>query len=83
MLNICDIDILGSDLVQDDLHMHISKSCYGHRIVGLSDAKDLLEKSSIINMAGKNIVSLAIELGMGSEAGTRTILDVPFLIVFK
>lgn len=83
MLNICDADILERHLIQGDLHMHISKSCYGERLVGWKEAEELLEKSSIINMAGEKIVRLAIEIGVGSEAGTRTVSDIPFLIVFK
>ena len=83
MLNICDADILERRLTDGDLRMHISKGCYGGNLVGWKEAEDLLEKSSIINMAGEKIVRLSIEIGVGSEAGIRTISDVPFLIVFK
>ena len=83
MLNICDSDLLGKDIVQDELKMNISKSFYGEKIVNKEEAKDLLKKSSIINMVGKNTVSLSIELGIGSENGVKKISDVPFLIVFK
>ncbi len=83
MLNICDADILERHLVDGDLHMHMSKGCYGERLVGWKEAEDLLEKSLIINMVGEKIVRLAIEIGVGSEAGIRTISGIPFLIVFK
>lgn len=83
MLSICDANILEQHLVQGDLHMHISKGYYGERLIGWKEAEELLEKSSIINMAGENIVRLAIEIGVGSENGTRTISNIPFLIVFK
>ena len=83
MLNICDSDLLGKDIVQEELTMNISKSYYGEKIVNKEEAKDLLKKSSIINMVGKNTVSLSIELGIGSENGVKKISDVPFLIVFK
>jgi len=83
MLNICDIDILGKTIVQDQLTMNISKGYYGEKIIDYEEAKSLLQKASIINMAGKNTVSLSIELGVGSENGVKTVGDVPFLIVFK
>jgi len=83
MLNICDIDLLGKNIVQDQLNMNISKSYYGEKVIEHEEAKNLLKSSSIINMVGKNTVSLSIELGVGSESGVKTIGGVPFLIVFK
>ena len=83
MLNICDIDLLGKNIVQDQLNMNISKSYYGEKIIEYEEAKNLLKNSSIINMVGKNTVSLSLELGVGSENGVKIIGGVPFLIVFK
>ena len=83
MLNICDIDILGKNIVEGELHMNISESYYGEKLVEKEEAKKLLKQSSIINMVGKNTISMSIELGIGSENGIKTISNVPFLIVFK
>jgi len=83
MLNICDSELLGKKIIQDELNMHISKSYYGEKLVEKEEAKSLLKNSSIINMVGKEAVSLSIELGIGSENGIKTISGIPFLIVFK
>jgi len=83
MLNICDIELLGKTISKDELNMNISQSYYGEKLVDKEEAKSLLQNSSIINMVGKNAVSLSIELGIGSESGIKTISDIPFLIVFK
>jgi len=83
MLNICDADLLGKKIIQDELTMHISEAYYGKRIVELDEAKTLLKNSSIINMVGKDTISLAVELGIGSENGVKVVSDVPFLIVFN
>lgn len=83
MLNICDADLLGKNISQDELTMTISNSYYGGQIVEKDEAKKLLETSSIINMVGKNTISLSLELGIGSENGVKKISGVPFLIVFK
>ncbi len=83
MLNICDSELLGKKIIQDELNIHISESYYGEKLVEKEEAKSLLKNSSIINMVGKETVSLSIELGIGSENGIKTISDVPFLIVFK
>ncbi len=83
MLNICDIELLGKNISQDKLNMNISESYYGEKLVDKEQAKSLLQNSSIINMVGKKVVSLSIELGIGSENAIKTISDIPFLIVFK
>ena len=83
MLNICDAELLGKKIIQDKLSMHISESYYGEKLVEKEEAKILLKNSSIINMVGKDTVSLSIELGIGSENGVKTISNVPFLIIFK
>ncbi len=83
MLNICDFDLLGKEIVQGELIMKINKSYYGEKIVNKEEAEILLKKSSIINMVGNDTVSLSIELGIGSENGIKKISGVPFLIVFN
>ena len=83
MLNICDAELLGKKIIQNELNIHISEKYYGEKLVEKKEAKSLLKNSSIINMVGKETVSLSIELGIGSENGIKTISDVPFLIVFK
>ena len=83
MLNICDADLLGKKITQDDLTMNISESYYGDRFVEAEEAETLLKTSSIINMAGKEAVSLSVKLGVGSESGIKMVSGVPFLIIFN
>lgn len=83
MLNICDADLLGKDISEKDLKVKISESYYGEKFVSKKEAEDLLKNSSIINMVGKETISLSISLGIGSENGVKNIDGVPFLIVFK
>ncbi|AJW70165.1 DUF424 domain-containing protein [Nitrosopumilus adriaticus] len=83
MLNICDAELLGKKITQDELNIHISESYYGERFVEKEEARDLLKQSSIINMVGKETISLSIKLGVGSENGIKTISGIPFLIVFN
>ena len=83
MLNICDADLLGKSISENELTMKISESYYGNEIIEIDEAKKLLETSTIINMVGKDAISLSLELGIGSENGVKKISGVPFLIVFK
>ena len=83
MLNICDADLVGKDIQENELKMNISKSYYGEKLVDRAEAQNLLQNSSIINMVGKETISLSISLGIGSENGVKKIDGIPFLIVFK
>ncbi len=83
MLNICDLDLLGKNIIQEELNMNISKSYYGEKIIEYNEAENLLKRASIINMVGKETISLSLKLGVGSEKGVKKIAGVPFLIVFK
>ena len=83
MLNICDVNLLGKNIVEGELNMNISESYYGEKLIEKDEAITLLKQSSIINMVGENTISLSIELGIGSENGIKKISNIPFLIVFK
>lgn len=83
MLNICDAELLGKEVKDDNLNIKISENYYGQKLVEKEEAKKLLKKSSIINMVGEKTISLSTSLGIGSENGVKTISGIPFLIVFK
>lgn len=83
MLNICDAELLGKDVSENDLKLNISKSYYGEKLVNKKEAEELLKTSSVINMVGKETISLSTSLGIGSENGIKNINGIPFLIVFK
>ena len=82
-LNICDAELLGKKIIQDELTMNISESSYGEKFIEREEAKLLLKNSSVINRVGKETVSLSIELGICNENGIKMISDVPFLLIFK
>ena len=83
MLNICDAEILGKKIIEGELTMNISENYYGERFVEREEAEILLKTSSIINMAGKETISLSLQLGIGSENAVKIVSDVPFLIIFN
>ena len=83
MLNICDSDILGKTLTRDKLTLKITENFYGKNNIEKEEAKVLLKKCNSINMVGKEIISLSVDMGIGSEKGVKEIDGVPFLIVYK
>jgi len=83
MLNICDADLLGRTLNRDNFTLKISEKYYAEKVVDKEEAKDLLKRSNSINMVGKEIISLSVNMNIGSRAGVKEIDGIPFLIVFK
>ena len=83
MLNICDADLLGKTLKHDNFTLKITEKCYAEKVVEKEEAKDLLRRSNNINMVGKEIISLSVDMGIGTQNGVKEIDGVPFLVVFK
>ena len=83
MLNICDTDLVGKTINRDNFSLKISEEYYADKVVEKEEAMDLLKKSDNINMVGKEIISLSVDMGIGSQDGVKEIDGVPFLIVFK
>ena len=83
MVNMCDIELIGKDVVDGELKIHINENYYGKQIVDKDEAMSLLKSASIMNLVGKETISLAIDLGIGSESGIKIISDIPFLIIFN
>ena len=83
MLNICDADLLGKTLNRDNFTLKISEKYYAEKVVDKEEAKDLLKRSNSINLVGKEIISLSVNMNIGSRAGVKEIDVIPFLIVFK
>ena len=83
MLNICDSDLLGKTLNRDNFSLKIREEYYAEKIIEKEEAVELLKQSNNINMVGKEIIDLSLNLGIGSEKGVKVIDGIPFLIVFK
>ena len=83
MLNICDADLLGRTLNRGNFTLKISEKYYAQKVVEKEEAKDLLRRANNINMVGKEIISLSVNMGIDSQEGVKEIDGIPFLLVFK
>tara|TARA_B100000315_G_scaffold249897_1_gene281834 strand:+ start:1405 stop:1719 length:315 start_codon:yes stop_codon:yes gene_type:complete len=83
MVNICDIDILGTTIKDDERKMHISNDFFAGQVVGFEEATKILQKMSIINLVGKKIVDHAVNIKLASPKAIKKIGKVPFLIIYK
>ena len=83
MLNICDPELVDKTLQDGTTKIKINPNYYAERDVDEYEAKNLLIKCHSINMVGEKTISLATNLGIGSEKSIRKIEGIPFLLVFK
>jgi hypothetical protein len=83
LINICDADLIGRTLSEGKLQMNISRDYFGGKIVDSSEALQLMKSSSIINLAGKRSVEIALANKMAAEQAVRLIGGVPFLMIYK
>ena len=83
MLNMCDAELIGKEVVDGELKININESYYGSQIIDKDEAISLLKSVSILNLVGKETISLATEFGIGSKDGVKIISDTPFLIIFN
>jgi len=83
MLNMCDAELIGKEVVDGELKININESYYGTQIIDKDEAISLLKSASILNLVGKETISLATEFGIGSKDGVKIISDIPFLIIFN
>ena len=83
MVNMSDAELIGRNIIDGELKINISENYYGKQIVEKDEAISLLQSASIMNLVGKETISLAIEVGIGSKDGVKIISDIPFLIIFN
>ena len=83
MLNICDAELLGRTVNRGSFTLKISEKYYTQNVIEKEEAKDLLRRSHNINMVGKKIISLSVNIGIGTQKGVKEFDGIPFLIVFK
>jgi len=83
LINICDLDLIGRTLNEGKLKMHISREYFGGQIVDGAEALRMMNASSIVNLAGKTAVDIALANKLGAEKAVRLIEGVPFLMIYK
>ena len=83
MIDICDIELIGSRLQEGELLIDITKEYFQQEIIEALQAEELLRTCSIANLVGERIVSQAVQLKLAKERSIRRISGVPFLMIFK
>ncbi len=83
MVNICDLDLVGTTLEQGELAINLTKEYFQQEVIEYFQAENLLQKCDIANLVGENIVKQAIDLKLAKQVSIKRIANVPFLMIFK
>jgi hypothetical protein len=76
---ICDEDILGKDFGG----FKISEDFFKGKLVEIEDIQENLEKATIANLVGKNIVSWAVERGIVDASNVKEVERIPNAQIFS
>jgi hypothetical protein len=83
MVDICDLDLIGTKLEQDGVVITLTREYYQQEIIEHSYAIELLQKCDIANLVGDRIVQQALKMKLAKEVSVRRISGVPFLMIYK
>ena len=74
---ICDQNILGESFEEGDLCIHVSEQFYKGRLVTIEEGIAAMERATIANIVGENIVNEALKAQLIHERGIIRIQNIP------
>jgi uncharacterized protein len=83
MVDICDLDLIGSKLEQDGIVINLTREYYQQQVIEQPHAQELLQKCEIANLVGERIVKQAVDMRLAKEVSIKRIAGVPFLMIYK
>ena len=83
MINICDEELLGTNIVSESLNINITKDFFNELITNEKDICNLLKKCSIANLIGTRVIEKTLSLGLAKRDSIKIVSDIPFLMIFK
>lgn len=83
MVNICDRELIGKTLTDGKVRMHLSEEYFSGENLDEGEVLSLIKGSSIVSLAGKGAVGLAVEHRMASREAVKLVDNVPFLMIYK
>ena len=82
MINICDKELLGINIVSDSLNINITNDFF-NELANEKEISNLLKRCSIANLIGKRVVEKTLSLGLAKRDSIKIVSDIPFLMIFK
>lgn len=83
VLSLCDTELLGRTLSDDNFEMKISETFYKGEHFGKERLEELAKNARNINAVGKESVELLIKLKIVEKEHVRFVNEIPFAMVFE
>ena len=82
MINICDEELLGTNIVSESLNINITKDFF-NELTNEKEISNLLKRCSIANLIGRRVIEKTLSLSLAKRESIKIVSDVPFLMIFK
>ena len=82
MINICDEELLGTNIVSESLNINITKDFF-NELTNEKEICSLLKRCSIANLIGRRVIEKTLSLGLAKRDSIKIVSDIPFLMIFK
>lgn len=83
LLSMCDAELLGKTLRQGKIVFKVGEDFYKGSKMGLEEAMELVEQSTVVNMVGRRVVCKALEKGLIHREAVLKISGVPHAQIIK
>ena len=83
LLAACDDDVLGKTFCEGELELMVSESFYRGERVSQNIFISKIKSATIVNLVGKEVIEIALELGLISSEGIIEIDGVPHAQIAK
>lgn len=83
MINICDVELVGKEIIHGSLTIKMSKNFWQERTINENDAESLLKECHIANLVGDKIIKKAIGMNMAKRNSVKLFSNIPFLMIFR
>jgi hypothetical protein len=77
LLAACDDDILGKTFEEGELQLSVSEKFFGGERVSRRIFKNRLREATIANLIGKNVVDIALDMGMVNSECILEVQGIP------
>ena len=83
LLSMCDVELLGKTLREGRIAFEVREDFYKGSKMGVEEALELVEQSTIVNMVGRHVVGKALERGLIHREAVLRISGVPHAQIVK
>jgi uncharacterized protein len=80
---VCDSDLLNETLIHGDLEVCVTEAFYGKEQATEEEVRRVLATASNVNIIGKRVVAIAIDMGLVAPDACIMIGDVPHAQIFR